>query len=98
MWSPNADFTYGVGAGLGVWFLFECLKCIRSRFQPTIPAPIVIHSTPPPPSNLTIQSDYYDPHVSVRETKIESARGNLRRMSVPNLYPPSAPRMDEPGH
>jgi len=29
MWTPTADFSYGVGAGLGVWFLFEVLKIIR---------------------------------------------------------------------
>ena len=29
MWTPSADFTYGVGAGLGVWFAFEVLRCLR---------------------------------------------------------------------
>ena len=46
MWIPSADFTYGVGAGLGVWFCFEILRILRACVEKKPTPPSILYQTP----------------------------------------------------
>ena len=97
MWTPSTDFTYGVGAGLAVWFAFECLRvlreCAANRRDPavqtvTLPRPPnVLHPAMPlaqPPTFYapTAPSETSDPGFESRSEVATKSKATYRPMYI----------------